>query len=139
MSSHTLLQVCSEAEMIELGQRIATQLSEGIICFEGDLGAGKTTFIKGFLSQHLNLPKAKITSPTFNIINFYDDILHFDCYRLQDAREFLARGLDDHLLDARIALIEWPSKIKSIIPPNAVWITISILSHTSREVRIHGL
>ena len=90
-----------------------------VLAFYGDLGSGKTTFIKYFLKK-LGIKK-NITSPTFSYLNIYDSIdgkkyCHFDLYRIKTIRDFLSLGFDEYLENPmNICLIEWPNIIKSIL------------------------
>ncbi len=102
----------SEQELIELACEFAEKLKPGdIITLEGELGAGKTTFVKG-IAKFLKI-KRPITSPTFNIVKEYDDKLcHIDAYRVHD--EDLA--IDDYLDREFIICIEWHENIVDYIP-----------------------
>jgi len=100
-----------------------------IIALAGDLGAGKTTFVQGFL-RGLGIKK-KITSPTFILIkNYsitqlsnYQNVYHLDCYRIKKASELSKIGLKEILeCPQNIILIEWAEKIKRILPKNTIWI-----------------
>lgn len=99
-----------EAKTIEFAKNISQDFQKGdIIILEGDLGAGKTHFVKGFIQGFDSLNIA--TSPTFSIANFYKtkqgfDILHLDLYRIQNVAEFNNLGLSDYFNET-IALIEW--------------------------------
>jgi len=94
----------------------------------GDLGSGKTTFVQGFL-RSLGIRK-KITSPTFVIFKRFKikdlrfkNIYHVDCYRIQKPNDLLALGLKEILENPQnIVLIEWPEKIKRILPKNTIWL-----------------
>ncbi len=102
----------SELEIIDLAYEFAKNLKPGdIITFEGELGAGKTTFVKG-IAKFFGI-KRPITSPTFNIVKEYDDKLcHIDAYRVHD--EDL--GIDDYLDRDFIICIEWYKNIADYIP-----------------------
>lgn len=127
----------SSEEMVSLGRALAPSLIGKTVCFNGDLGAGKTTLIKGIISQLTQTPIDGITSPTFNIMNTYSDLYHFDCYRLEGSGEFLARGLDEPLYSGELCLIEWPEKIENLIPKDAIRIDITTTDAGTREVTIH--
>ncbi|MBU1039162.1 tRNA (adenosine(37)-N6)-threonylcarbamoyltransferase complex ATPase subunit type 1 TsaE [Patescibacteria group bacterium] len=109
-----------------LGKQLAKQLTGGqILGLKGDLGSGKTTFVKG-LAKGLNI-KNTITSPTFVLFKIYPikhrtikRLVHVDCYRVS-GKELSLVGLDEYLNDPQtIVAIEWPNKIKN--QPN--WLTI---------------
>ncbi len=110
---------------IELGKKFAQQLQGGdIILLEGELGSGKTTFIKG-ICEYFGISKGEVRSPTFTLINTYstlenqnqaEQIVHIDTYRLKNSEELKELGVEEMLSDPNtIALIEWPEKIKKLI------------------------
>jgi len=110
----------SAEETIELGQRLGASLKAGqIICFKGELAAGKTTFIKGLVAGISNFSQDNVNSPTFAYLNIYEGektVYHFDLYRLGDADEFLAMGFEDYLFGDGICCIEWAERIEEILP-----------------------
>jgi len=94
-------------------------------CLCGDLGAGKTVFVKGFAAG-MGL-HAEVTSPTFNIVNEYNGsvpLYHFDAYRIGSLWEMEDIGFDDYLFSPGVVIIEWAELIESLIPENALWIYI---------------
>jgi len=109
---------------------------ERIFAFYGEMGAGKTTFIKS-LCQSLG-SKDNITSPTFAIINEYDtpdsgQIYHFDFYRIKNIEEAMDIGIDDYLNSGDYCFIEWPEKIEELLPEELIEVTIKETSPTSRH------
>lgn len=112
-----------------IAHEILQNLEHKIICFEGDLGAGKTTFIKGLIKELGS--NDDVTSPTFSLVNEYDTehgekIYHFDFYRIEDETEALDIGLEDYLYSDAYCLIEWPNKIINFVPNEHHTITIEI-------------
>jgi len=110
---------------------------ERIFAFYGEMGAGKTTFIKA-LFQSLG-SKDNITSPTFSIINEYDtpssgQIYHFDFYRIQNLEEAMDIGIDEYLNSGDYCFIEWPEKIETLLPEELIEVTIKETSTTSRLI-----
>ena len=112
-------------------QRRLKQKGALVLALSGDLGAGKTTFVQGFL-RGLGVRK-KITSPTFVIIKNYElriknhgkygRAYHIDCYRIKKVKELLDLGLKEILENPQnIVLIEWAERIKRALPKNAVWL-----------------
>lgn len=105
--------------------------------FEGGLGAGKTTLIKaicGFLKVTDN-----VSSPSFSLVNEYetlegDTIYHFDFYRIKDEMEAIDIGADEYFFSGNLCLIEWPSKIPSLLPDNYLKITINLVSGNQRMI-----
>lgn len=99
--------------------------------FKGEIGAGKTTFIKEFCA-HFNVNE-HVTSPTFSLVNEYsytDEngkeclIHHLDLYRLKNAQEALDIGIEDYLYDDFYCLIEWPELIENLLPERVVRINL---------------
>ena len=104
----------SEEETQLAAQRFASQLKAGDIVFlQGDLGAGKTTFVKG-LVKGFRLSPAKVNSPTFVLMNYYKGrlpIYHFDLYRLGNSKEVDTLSFDEFFYGEGISLIEWPERL----------------------------
>lgn len=102
--------------------------------FEGEMGAGKTTFIKSFC-EFLGVDET-VSSPTFSIVNQYfgkaDTIYHFDFYRLKNQQEAYDIGYEDYFYSDAICLIEWPSKIADLLPEEYIQVGIEIISNTER-------
>ena len=126
----------SPEETVAIGKEIGQLLpKKEVICFLGDLGAGKTTLIKGIAAEITGLPTREINSPTFNYLNIYEGkriLYHFDCYRLKDYEDFLVRGLDEYL--DSLCLIEWPERIALILPKNCRVISIESVSKEERRI-----
>ena len=100
---------------------IIPKIKSNIVCLEGRMGTGKTTFIKSVCSN-LNVI-GKISSPTFSLINEYktkngDLIYHFDFYRVENKEEALNLGIEEYFYSPNLCLIEWASKIGPLIPEN---------------------
>ena len=123
---------------MDLGEQIARILPDGsTICFAGDLGAGKTTFVRG-LAKGLNISDV-VQSPTFNIMKVYfkgdRPLIHIDAYRLADINPDI--GLDEYIgYESGITVIEWPEFIKELIPSNAILITIQHMGDDKRKLTI---
>jgi tRNA threonylcarbamoyl adenosine modification protein YjeE len=113
--------------MMELGATLSSSISSPkVITLNGNLGAGKTTFAKGFIAARTGLSPTEITSPTFQYVHFYHpEIVHFDLWRLKSVEEFLNLGLEEHLCGGTV-LIEWPDRIRSLIPDDAIHVEIAI-------------
>lgn len=128
----------SAEETVALGYEFGLNLpANSIVCFFGDLAAGKTTFIRGLTAGVLKKDHVQISSPTFVYLNIYGDlnsrkIYHFDLYRLRDADEFLSMGFDEMLFAGEICCVEWPERITSLLPSHCIHVT---LSHEAENVR----
>ena len=128
----------SSSFTMELAEKIAHILPDGCtICFDGDLGAGKTTFVRG-LAKGLNITDV-VQSPTFNIMKVYfkgdRPLIHIDAYRLADINPDI--GLDEYIgYENGITVIEWPQFIKELIPNNAIEITIQHMGDDKRKLVI---
>lgn len=100
-----------------------------IVGLDGNLGAGKTTFIQGF-ARGLGI-KRKTTSPTFLIIRNYGKLYHVDAYRLKHSRELSALGFKEILKNPEnIVIVEWADKVKKLLPRKMIWIK---MRHGKRE------
>lgn len=131
----------SAEETIALGCIFGKKLvANTVICLFGDLAAGKTTLVKGIAKGVANTPLAEVISPTFTYLNIYrgeKTVYHFDLYRLRDADEFLSMGFDEFFYEGGICCLEWSERIESLIPKNAIRITMNHLENHSRRVVIH--
>ncbi|WP_421871384.1 tRNA (adenosine(37)-N6)-threonylcarbamoyltransferase complex ATPase subunit type 1 TsaE [Marinoscillum sp.] len=134
--------VDDENELPAVAQEILPLLSEHeIVCFQGEMGAGKTTFIK-VLCEELGVVDS-MSSPTFSIVNEYRDeednpIYHFDFYRVEKLEEALDIGVEEYFYSGDLCLIEWPDMIKPLIPENHLEISIKLVGDNSREITIRS-
>jgi ATPase, YjeE family len=125
----------SEADTKNIAKTIAPVFKMGdVVIFEGDLGAGKTHFVKGF-ADGIN-SKNVVTSPTFSIANFYKSpiitLLHIDLYRINTLNEFYDLGLIDYF-DQSVTMIEWGLKFEGFAD-DFLLISIEILDNNSRSI-----
>ncbi len=129
----------SAGETIELGRRLADELRPGsIVLLRGDLGAGKTTLVKGVAEGFQAAPADDVTSPTFTLIHEYRGpsvtLYHIDLYRIDTPRELDTLALDD-LMDANsILLIEWGEKFERFARERDLEIAIESLGGDSRRI-----
>ena len=128
----------SAEETMKIGQKIAGLAKAGsVFCLTGDLGAGKTTLVRG-IAQALNI-KSVVQSPTFNIMKIYFDgikpLIHIDAYRLADVDTDI--GLDEYIgYETGITVIEWPMFIERLIPNDSNEINIVNLGNDVRKITI---
>lgn len=112
-----------------LGQLLAPQ---HIICLDGELGAGKTTFVRGV--GHGWGTSDRVTSPTFTVMNIYQrstdrqKLYHVDAYRLETPSAVESIGFDDIFAARGPVVIEWPELIRAILPPDYLWVHLEALA-----------
>ena len=127
----------SKEETMQLAKSIADKLPNGItLTFSGDLGAGKTTFVRG-LAEGLGITEV-VQSPTFNIMKIYlkgkRPLIHIDAYRLADIDTDI--GLDEYIgYETGITVIEWPMYIQKLIPDFSIEVEISNLGDDNRQLK----
>lgn len=110
-----------------------------VFAFYGEMGAGKTTFIKA-ICKSMGVVGA-ITSPTFSLVNEYItdsgiSIYHFDFYRIKNIQEVYDFGYEDYFYSDNICFIEWPELIESLLPDDVVEVRISIDENEQRLISI---
>jgi tRNA threonylcarbamoyladenosine biosynthesis protein TsaE len=126
-------------KMQQVADYIFAQKNAGnIICFEGNLGAGKTTLIK-LLALKMNLVDA-VQSPTFGYVNTYDKkVHHFDCYRLERLEEALDLGFEEYFDDDKQIWIEWPSVILPLLPKPFLEVRIEHVENGNRTITVNTI
>ena len=122
-----------EEDTLEIAENIESEKFPGmVICLDGELGSGKTVFVKGF-AKALGI-KESITSPTFSLVKEYYDgempLFHMDVYRLDDSNKNF--GLDDYLNQDGICIIEWPEMIENQLPEERLDIKIKVIDDETR-------
>ena len=131
----------SEQETYEIARNLASQITDNIvICLNGEMGAGKTVFVRGFAS-YFNITDT--SSPTFTIVNEYKgtrDVYHFDVYRLADIDEFYAIGGEEYF-EKGASIIEWGELIEEALPHDYVKINFSrdLENETVRKINIENI
>lgn len=131
--------IYTENELVKAVQFLQAHLqNQKIFLFYGEMGAGKTTFIKAFCAA-LGVEDT-VSSPTFSIVNEYlspkGKIYHFDCYRLKNQTEALDFGIEEYLYSGNYCLIEWPEKIPDLLPENYLRISIEVQPDQQRKLTI---
>jgi tRNA threonylcarbamoyladenosine biosynthesis protein TsaE len=130
----------SEEETERAGAELARRLSPGaVVALYGDLGAGKTAFVRG-MARGLGID-CRVSSPTFTIVNEYRgkaDLFHFDMYRLSGADELFNIGWEDYLSRGGICAVEWSEKVQDAFYGDEVVVRIEKLSDSQRRISIEG-
>ena len=128
----------SETATEDAGIKLAALLGRGsVVALSGDLGAGKTAFVRG-LARGLKLTD-RVTSPTFTIVNEYLGplpLFHFDMYRISDEDELFELGWDDYLERGGIIAVEWSERIPNFLPRDSVTVHIEKSGDSSRQIII---
>jgi tRNA threonylcarbamoyladenosine biosynthesis protein TsaE len=140
MKKQTVITLSAQ-ETIEFAKSFAKDLRPGrVLCLEGQLGSGKTTFIKG-LAEGLGLKHPEqVKSPTFVLMHIYKaktPLYHFDCYRLNSLEELENIGFQDFVNDPHaISCVEWAEKARDLIPSSARHVHFEILDASKRRITI---
>ncbi|PYL64549.1 MAG: tRNA (adenosine(37)-N6)-threonylcarbamoyltransferase complex ATPase subunit type 1 TsaE [Verrucomicrobia bacterium] len=127
----------SPVETEAFGRRLAEGESAGsVLALKGELGSGKTQFVKGVVAGLGS--KAPATSPTFTIVHEYAGgrlpVYHFDFFRLHDYQSVARLGLDDYFFGDGVSVIEWADRFPELIPDHARWISFEIKSENARKI-----
>jgi tRNA threonylcarbamoyladenosine biosynthesis protein TsaE len=131
----------SEAETAAAGRELASTLSGGdVVLLYGDLGAGKTAFVRG-LAEGLGVPPSEVSSPTFTLVQEYRGgrvpLVHVDLYRLDDSREIDDLGLDEIAAGA-VLTIEWAERLPNP-PGDAIRVSMEHAGERERRISIQKL
>ena len=128
----------SEAETEAIGEQFAKNLADGtVVAMYGDLGAGKTAFVRG-MARGMGLT-CRVSSPTFTIVNEYEgerELIHFDMYRLNDADELFDICWEDYLARGAVCAVEWSEKIEDAFYGDEIVLRIDKLGDTERKITI---
>jgi len=129
----------SETETIALGEKMAAMFPNGsLVVLSGELGAGKTVFVKG-LAKGMGIREENATSPTFNMVHEYHgmrELYHFDLYRLKETTELVEIGWDDYLERKGVAVAEWGEKAEELLPDKYYLVEFHSLNDNEREISV---
>ncbi len=138
MKSETY-RTASEEETIALGRSLAPRL-RGVVLLIGNLGAGKTTLTKGIVEGLGAASADAVSSPTFTLVHQYGDgfpgVFHVDLYRLDEARQVAALGLEDLFASGGVVLMEWAERFPELLPADRIEIRIRALEDDTREIQV---
>ena len=130
----------SELETEELGAKLGAAIPDGsVVAFYGELGSGKTAFIRG-MARGMGIP-AMVSSPTFTIVNEYvggRSLFHFDMYRLGSGDELFDIGWEDYLSRNGVCAVEWSENVEDAFEGDEWIVSFRKLSPESREITIEG-
>jgi tRNA threonylcarbamoyladenosine biosynthesis protein TsaE len=140
LDAHTLEFFSRSPEQTRrVGMRLGNLLQRGdVVCLQGDLGAGKTTLVQGLARGWGSLDP--VSSPTFIIVNIYrrpdqTQLFHMDAYRLDSVPEAAELDLDEMLARGSL-LVEWPERIKAVLPEDRMWISFEYVAEENRQMVI---
>ncbi|TVL99894.1 MAG: tRNA (adenosine(37)-N6)-threonylcarbamoyltransferase complex ATPase subunit type 1 TsaE [Candidatus Brocadia sp. WS118] len=129
-------------ETTRFGAKLGMLLSQGdVIALIGELGAGKTTLVKGIVRGLGVTDRRVVKSPTFSLVHKYKGripVYHFDAYRLEDGEEMLDIGSDEMIYGDGVALVEWADKVSGCLPEEYLKITLRAVSENERSIEICG-
>lgn len=124
-----------------IGMRLGAVLQAGdLICLQGDLGAGKTTFVQGIAQGWGSLDS--VSSPTFILVNIYRrndqaQLFHMDAYRLDSTPEAEELDLDSMLVEGAL-IVEWPERMAGLIPAERLWVNLEHVTDEEREMKFNA-
>ena len=130
----------SSEETIRFGERVGKLLAPGhVVALVGELGAGKTTMVKGVVRGLGVIDKRAVKSPTFALVHRYEGripIYHFDAYRLISNQEMLDIGSDEMIYGDGVSIIEWADRVPECLPEEYLKITLIAVSESERNIEI---
>ena len=142
LDSHTIEFFSRSPEQTRrIGMRLGHEIKGGdVICLQGNLGAGKTTFVQGLAQGWGSLDS--VSSPTFILVNLYrrangDQLFHLDTYRLESIREAEQLDLDSMIMEGAL-IIEWPERLGDLIPKERLWINLEYRAEEHRQMRFNA-
>ncbi len=133
----------SEQQTRDFAAQLAKHLPSGaIVCLFGDLGAGKTTFVKG-LARGMTIKPQEVTSPSYVLMHIYEgrpmSLFHFDLYRLEDLIEIEMIGYDEFLYGNDVSVIEWAERLQDAMPAEYLAVTICHRRENQRSLKVKAV
>jgi tRNA threonylcarbamoyladenosine biosynthesis protein TsaE len=142
MSSVLRFETGSDQETRSVGRELAALLPQkGVVLLTGDLGAGKTTLVKGIVEGRRAARAEDVSSPTFTLIHEYGDpvsIYHIDLYRLETEEQARRLGLEDLFDEPALILIEWGDRFPHVMPDNVITVRLSHHGEDRRCIEVSG-
>ena len=130
----------NESDTEALGERFGRSVPDGsVVAMYGDLGAGKTAFVRG-MARGMGLD-CRVSSPTFTIVNEYlgsRELIHFDMYRLGSADELFDIGWEDYIARSAVCVVEWSENVKEAFFGDEIIVTIEKIGDSRRNITIEG-
>jgi len=138
----TIYVTYSDFETVSLGRTLGQILGPSdVLALKGELGSGKTWFVKGVALGVGVGQETVVTSPSFTLVNEYVGrcaLYHIDLYRLEDERDILSAGLDEYFELEGVTAVEWADRCPRILPERSLWVQLRILDLETREIRLSG-
>jgi tRNA threonylcarbamoyladenosine biosynthesis protein TsaE len=135
ITSHT------NQETERIGSLLGEMLTRGdIIALSGELGTGKTTFVRG-MARGMGIADGEVASPSFTLVNEYAGpltLFHLDLYRLKDEKELFGIDYEEYIKGDGVTVIEWADRIPQAVPHESLWITLSYLDAERREILLQA-
>lgn len=124
-------------ETERIGSLVGEMLTGGdILALVGELGAGKTTFVRG-IAERMGCDKGEVASPSFTVINEYNGsppLFHIDFYRLEGEKDLCEIGYEEYIQGNGVVVIEWADKLPQAVPKESLWIILRYLDAEHREI-----
>lgn len=139
-----VIETSSPEQTEAVGNRLGKLLEPGdVVTLSGELGGGKTCFVRGVVASLAPASKELVASPTFAILNEYPGqppVLHYDCYRLHGSDDAIELGFEEQLSGDAVCLIEWPERIAAILPDDRLEVLFEYSDDTRRCISFfpHG-
>ena len=133
----------SAEAMMEFGRKLGSHLQANqVLCLRGDLGAGKTTLMKGLAPAIAGVSEHEVNSPTYTYLNIYEgavSVYHFDLYRVGSADGFHEMGFDEYLHAGGVCCLEWPERIEELLPEDRIELEIAHSPQGGRDLTLMGI